>query len=66
MSDQDEKREQEDVEGHAHGFTDEVQAHGRTDEAQAHGRNEDDETPDFEGHKHARSPVRKHARKHAR
>lgn len=60
MSDQDKKDEQPDVEGHAHGLTDEVQAHGRTDEAQAHGRSEADDTPDIEGHFHKKSPVRFH------
>jgi len=69
MSDKDEKQEQADVEGHAHGLTDEPSAHGLTDdESQAHGMhglNEDDDTPDVEGHKHSTSPVRKHSTKHS-
>jgi hypothetical protein len=69
MSDKDEKQEQADVEGHAHGVTDEPSAHGLTDdESQAHGMHgvkDDDDTPDVEGHKHSTSPVRKHSTKHS-
>ncbi len=72
MSDKDEKQEQADVEGHAHGLTDEPSAHGLTDDesredapGRSHGRKDDDDTPDVEGHKHSTSPVRKHSTKHS-
>ena len=68
MSDKDEKQEQADVEGHAHGVTDEPSAHGLTDdESQARGMhvlNEGEDTPDVEGHRHITSPVRKPSKRH--
>lgn len=58
MSDKDEKREQPDVEGHAH-FN---ESHLIDDQKDAEGAHlqDDDDTPDVEGHKHKTSPVRKH------
>lgn len=67
MSEKDEKQERPDVEGHAHGLTDEASAHGLIDDDPkahgAHGLNEDDDTPDVEGHFHAKSPAREHPKK---
>lgn len=69
MSEKDEKQEQADVEGHAHGLTDDASAHGLIDDEKqahgAHGLQEDDGTPDVEGHKHSMRPVRKHSTKHS-
>jgi hypothetical protein len=60
MSDKDEKREQPDVEGHAHLMDSHLIDGPEERESHAHLNDaEGDDTPDVEGHRH-KSPARKH------